>query len=74
MSLLSPKFKKNKSAVSAIPPYLNPKGRDRSSSGPNPDPNSSAFSLIEVILALGILSVALLIVFGILTPFIDRTG
>lgn len=34
----------------------------------------SAFSLIEVILALGILSVALLIVFGILTPFIDRTG
>ena len=34
----------------------------------------SAFSLIEVILALGILSVALLIVFGILTPFMDRTG
>jgi len=34
----------------------------------------SAFSLIEVILSLGILSVALLIVFGILTPFISQTG
>ena len=32
------------------------------------------FSLIEVILALGILSVALLIVFGIFTPFLNRTG
>lgn len=32
------------------------------------------FSLIEVILALGILSVALLIVFGIFTPFLSRTG
>ncbi len=32
------------------------------------------FSLIEVILALGILSVALLIVFGIFTPFLYRTG
>lgn len=34
----------------------------------------SAFSLVEVLLALGILSVALLIVIGILTPFMDRTG
>ena len=32
------------------------------------------FSLIEVILALGILSIALLIVFGIFTPFLNRTG
>ena len=32
------------------------------------------FSLIEVILALGILSIALLIVFGIFTPFLYRTG
>lgn len=34
----------------------------------------AGFSLIEVILALGILSVALLIVFGIFTPFLNRTG
>ena len=34
----------------------------------------SAFTPIEVLLSLGILSVALLIVFGILTPFMDRTG
>ena len=32
------------------------------------------FSLIEIILALGILSVALLIVFAVFTPFLSRTG
>ena len=34
----------------------------------------SGFSLIEVLLSLGILSVALLIVFAILTPFVAQTG
>ena len=34
----------------------------------------SAFSLIEVLLSLGIMSVALLIVFAILTPFLSQTG
>jgi prepilin-type N-terminal cleavage/methylation domain-containing protein len=32
------------------------------------------FSLVEVILSLGILSVALLIVFAVLTPFLSQTG
>lgn len=32
------------------------------------------FTLVEVLLSLGIMSVALLIVLGILTPFLDRTG
>jgi prepilin-type N-terminal cleavage/methylation domain-containing protein len=32
------------------------------------------FTLIEVLLSLGIMSVALLIVFGILTPFLTQTG
>lgn len=32
------------------------------------------FSLVEVILSLGILSIALLIVFGILTPLLTQTG
>lgn len=35
---------------------------------------TTAFSLVEVLLSLGILSVALLIVIGVLTPFMDRTG
>ena len=34
----------------------------------------SAFSLIEVLLSLGIFSVAMLIIFAILTPFIAQTG
>lgn len=55
-------------------PYQNSKGRDRSPSGPHTFPNASAFSLIEVLLSLGILAVALLIIFGILTPFIERSG
>lgn len=34
----------------------------------------SAFTLVEVLLSLGIMSVALLIVLGILTPFLEQTG
>ena len=61
-------------AVSAIPPYPNRTGRDRSPSGPDLTAELRAFSLVEVLLSLGIMSVALLIVIGILTPFMDRTG
>jgi prepilin-type N-terminal cleavage/methylation domain-containing protein len=36
--------------------------------------NKRAFSMIEVVLSIGILSVALLIVFAVLTPFLSQTG
>ena len=71
MKLEEKKIRSYLPAVSAIPPYPSffKKGRDQSPSG-----ESQAFTLIEVLLSLGILSVALLIVFGVLTPFLSQTG